>query len=257
MSDPLRFDLRGRFHRCAHCGWLDERTHSHCLQCGRAAEPPRWTSVPIELQIVRSRGALQERSLDHIQRIRDALAARPAVRLTPIAHQALVKLDGRLLLVAPDAQRRREAAREILAAIASIRGELTLWSDEPITDASERIQPVTALADAHVAVVARALALPHAQRAALAAVRWLIVSDPAPLCQSLHSLYELVAMTRPELARTRRAFLSRFNGAHRTAVTQAALGSLLARVVLRVSPEVPLPPELALLDRWLDAAPRS
>lgn len=256
MTNSYAIDLHGRFHRCERCGWLDDRAGSRCVQCGAAKTKSTATTVPIELRVVRSTGELRERSLDEIQAIRDAIATRAPARLSPIAHEALVELDGRSLLVAPDEQRRREATREILDAIVTIRGEVALWGDEPITDAVEQIRPVKSLTDADVAVVARALSLSRSQRDSLAAVRWLIVSDPAPLSKSLASLYELVAITRPELARTRRAFLSRFNGADRTPSAQAALGSLLARVVLRVSPDIQLPPEQALLDRWLDAAPR-
>lgn len=256
MSGSIGIDAHGRFRRCARCGWLDERSESRCAQCGAPAEQNTANTDAIELRVVRLAGELRERSLDDLRAIRDALATRSPPRLAPIARTALVELEGRALLVAPDEERRREATREVIAAIAAMRGELALWSDDAITHGDDRVRPAKSLTDAHVAVVTRALALSRAQRDALSAARWLIVSDPAPLCRSLASLYELVALARPELARTRRAFLARFNGADRTPAAQAALGALLARVVLRVSPETPLPPELAMLDRWLDAAPR-
>ncbi|MFO0556967.1 MAG: hypothetical protein U0269_03000 [Polyangiales bacterium] len=256
MSDSPAIDARGRFRRCTRCGWLDDRSESRCVQCGTLAEPHTPTTAAIGRRVVRSASEPRERSLDEIQAIRDAIATRSPLRLTPIARTALVDLDGRALLVAPDEQRRRDATREVIDAIAAMRGEVALWSDDASADRDDRVRPAKSLADADVVVVTRALALSRAQRDALSAVRWLIVSDPAPLSKSIASLYELVALTRPELARTRRGFLARFTGADRTPAAQAALGSLLARVVLRVSPETPLSPELAMLDRWLDAAPR-
>jgi len=256
VSELPSVDSGGRFHRCARCGWLDERSQSPCLQCGAVVERVPQSTAPIELNVVRACGEPRERSIDEIQAIRDAISARAPVHLAPITRTAIVELDGRTLLVAPDEERRRVATRAILEGLAALRGEIALWSDDGFSHGSDRIRPANSLADADVVVLARALSLPRAQREALSSTRWLIVSDPDPLSKSLSSLYELVAITRPEIARTRRSFLARFSGVDRSPATQAALGSLLARVVLRVAPDAPLPAQLAALDRWLDAAPR-
>lgn len=254
----LGFDAHGRFVRCARCEWLDDRASLRCVQCGlERAAPPLAPPPTIELRIERLTPEMHSRSVSEIAAIRDALVERSKPTLSPLARRAIVEHTGRLWLLASNDERWSAAAHEIFAAIAVMRGGLDAWSDEAL-ERTPLVRAAKSLTNAQCAVVRRALSLSRSQRDALRSVRWVIVADPAPLARSLASLHELIAIARPEIARTRRAFTARFAGIDRagSGADVASLGALLSRVALRVDEDAPLTGGVAQIERWLDAAPR-
>jgi ribosomal protein L37E len=245
----------GRFARCSRCGWLDDAANSPCAQCGLPRELRERQQAPaVALSIDRRAPAIREAPVGAIAGITASITAAP--RASDTARRAIDDLGGRIVLLAPSDASWERAALDIVEWLAATRGSLDVWTDVARLSIGPIARRVPAIDQAECVVVARALSLSRAQREALSARPWLIAADPAPLARSLASLHELLALVRPELAGTRRAFVARF-GRGPAATDAAALGALLARITLRVEADQPLAPALAPLQRWLDAAPRS
>ncbi len=266
-SPPRAIDPRGRFRRCCRCGWLDARTESTCAQCGLRVEDDSAIisdATRVELTVVHAQTSLVECSPNALASLRVALAnAEPLVSDALVRH-ALVTLGGRVVLIAPSHERWIAAAAQIVAALAAMRGALTAWTDVDRARFSSMICWSEQLSSAQCAIVTAPLALDRASKDALRTVPWAIIDARAAFASGrlLTALHEVVSLARPELAGTRRSFIANFAGiervdSHTNAMEEAALATLLSRVVLRVDESSALPDELAPIGRWLAAAARS
>lgn len=173
--------------------------------------------------------------------------------------RALSAMGGRALLLAPSRSSFVSHACQIAAELGEARGELAVFAPSTAREALGALRVVDRPQDASLAVLDAPLSLPRAQREAVREVPWLVAAATDALSRSLASLHELLALVRPELAGTQRSFSARFGRVDRDGRTldDSALAALLARATIRVEPELPLEAPLALLDRWLAAAPRS
>lgn len=247
----------GSWIRCARCGWLHAAREALCAQCGRERPLPAHDHVeraelavvyePIELRAVEVRTMLA---------MVRALAAQP-----PLSDEtrALAAMGGRAILLAPTRAAFATHAARIAAELAATRGELSVFSPAISLADAASIRVVSRAQDASLALIDAPLATSRAQREALREVPWLLVAATDALSRSLASLHELLALVRPELAETHRAFTARFGRVDRDGATldDSALASRLARATIRVEPSTPLEPSLAPLERWLASAPRS
>ena len=173
--------------------------------------------------------------------------------------RALTAMGGRAILLAPSREAFATHAARIAAELAAARGEMPVFSPAISLADQAPLRVVGRAQDASLALLDAPLATSRAQREALREVPWLLAAATDALSRSLASLHELLALVRPELAGTQRAFFARFGRVDREGATldDSALAALLARATIRVEPATPLDASLAPLERWLSAAPRS
>jgi hypothetical protein len=261
-SAETLIDPRGRFARCARCGWLERASRGACAQCGSAiGHEPVSAAAAVELTVIHRNVALSQCSLVELESLRAQCDA-PTPELDSNTRRALEACDGRCALIAPTAERWIEAALAFVRALVQLRGAIAIRcvGSEALRAAIDAIELDTGeRSNGEVFVSDDALSLDRAAQRAVSNARYCVVGAPPESVATIEQAFALYSLVAPEELGSRRAFLARFRGADAgPSARDAELGALLSTRTVRVSrPDAVAAGERRGLERWLDAAPQS
>ncbi len=261
MNEVLRVALDGSSSRCARCGWLDASTERTCAQCGATRAPGAELTVqtapvafahhtPSPLHVAASEWAA---ALDRVR------AGPRSVPLEPRVRETLARHHARCVVLS---ERSEEFVRHVGSVAEALRGRRgsilihCVGSSDALRSVGDPPRERSDLPS--LCVTDRALSLSAKERRVFEGAAYALVCEPDPLRDGLTSLHAVLSLARPELASTRRSFLARFGrvAAGVPAHDHAALGALLTEGVLLLDARASERGPLALIHRWMDAAPR-